>query len=402
MHERQWEYNAGIWQYQAEWVRDSSMMAMAMLYCGLHEDAEKLLCHIIRDMTDEEGRTLVGGTYVEIENEQFDQAGQLLNTLYEFYLWTGNDRFIREDWCRIEALANRLNHLHCRDEGTKLFHNKREFWERNEWHGVERGYELAYQVWPVLGLRAANQMAVIQGSEQALALGRIWHASTDTQWDAVLNHPLYAFIRDGKWVKRIKMDGEVQEIIKPVKDYKEKDDIPLGNEPISYLNPDASVVFPIIYGLVSPDERTVLATLEDLEQLWNMRWNHGGYDRYHTSSEPDTPGPWIFASLFLARANHAAGRLEHSRKVLEWLNRIQGGTSGAWHEYIPVNEANTYRNGILIWDWAEIILFLVRDVLGVRPGEKGLQAEPKLFPGMGRVSLKIPYQGKDIQINWTN
>ena len=34
---------------------------------------------------------------------------------------------------------------------------------------------------------------------------------------------------------------------------------------------------------------------------WNQAWTDGGYGRYHTSSEPDSPGPWPFASLFVAR-----------------------------------------------------------------------------------------------------
>jgi hypothetical protein len=43
--------------------------------------------------------------------------------------------------------------------------------------------------------------------------------------------------------------------------------------------------------------------MEAVVTLWNQVWKGGGYGRYHLSSEPDSPGPWPFPSLFVAGAN---------------------------------------------------------------------------------------------------
>ena len=74
---------------------------------------------------------------------------------------------------------------------------------------------------------------------------------------------------------------------------------------------------------VDPAGPVARKTLESLEELWNQRWTMGGYGRYHVSSEPDSPGPWPIASIFMARAYLEAGDDEPSLVLL----RCHGGSS---------------------------------------------------------------------------
>lgn len=129
-------------------------------------------------------------------------------------------------------------------------------------------------------------------------------------------------------------------------------------------------------------------TLDGMEKPWNLRWSIGGYDRYHTSSQPDTPGPWTFASIFMARANHICGNWDRSVRVVKWLCQIQGGRSGAWHEYIPVIKTNIEYCGILVWPWAEMTMFFIREVLGVTPMQDRVAITPRIPKEMGEVQYR--------------
>ena len=89
------------------------------------------------------------------------------------------------------------------------------------------------------------------------------------------------------------------------------------------------MALPIALGIVPARCELARRTLDDLEGLWNTRWSDGGHDRYHTSGQPDQPGPWPFATAFILRAEHDAGNFDRSRRALEWLNTCQGGRAGA-------------------------------------------------------------------------
>ncbi len=381
--------NAGMWKYNAEWVRDSSLTALADLHAGLIDDAKRIFKRIISGLIDDCGRTIVASSFPSEEYEQFDQAGEFLYALGQYYLWTGDSKFIVDNWKKIEAVSDRLCNSICRDRENGMYRNIREYWERNDNYGVEEGYELAYQMWPVLGLRSAGMLAEATGSEENIRKAEYWKKQGDKIWDAATSHPVYSLIVNGRLIKRKKTNGDIQSEMTPK--HKFPSDIPLGNDRISLLNPDTSCVLPIIYGLMDKDGEIARNTLQDMEKLWNLRWDIGGYDRYHTSSEPDTPGAWGLASLFVARANHLCGRTDRSLRAVKWFGNIQGGASGSWHEYIPTVRTYAESATMVGWGaWAELVFFFVREVLGISPFGETVSINPRLFSEMGKVYAKFP------------
>src|SRR5690606_8769726 len=115
-----------------------------------------------------------------------------------------------------------------------------------------------------------------------------------------------------------------------------------------------------------------------------------------------TVGPWTFASMFVARANHACGNIDRSLRTIRWLARTHGGRGGAWYEYIPITRENLAGNGlkpgIILWGWAEMAMFFTHQVLGVEPGRTGVTVAPRPFPAMGRVRASLPVRGRTLEL----
>jgi hypothetical protein len=155
---------------------------------------------------------------------------------------------------------------------------------------------------------------------------------------------------------------------------------------------------PIALGIVPGRSELARRTIEDLEKLRNTRWSDGGYDRYHTSSQPDQPGPWSFATCFILRAQHEAGLFEKIRRSLEWLNTVQGGRAGAWFEEIPSIRSVRQSCGVLPWTSAEIALFVVRHYLGVGFQGESLVIRPALYPGSGPVSADLRFRSGRLRL----
>jgi hypothetical protein len=169
-------------------------------------------------------------------------------------------------------------------------------------------------------------------------------------------------------------------------------DVPLRTEKNHRLYPDATMALPMALGLVEPRSPLALKTLDELEQLWNSRWSDGGYDRYNTSSQPDQPGPWPFATCFLLRAQHEAGLYDRSRRTLDWLNTVQGGRAGTWFEEISSVRSQEMACGLIPWTSGEIALFVIRHWLGVRFEAGRLVLRPNLYPDSPSVSADLRFR----------
>jgi cellobiose phosphorylase len=155
----------------------------------------------------------------------------------------------------------------------------------------------------------------------------------------------------------------------------------------------------MLLGMIEATSPIAQATLADMEQLWNQRWSGGGYGRYHVSSEPDSPGPWPFASLFVARALAEAGDGEKVWRVLRWLSSVPGGKSGAWFEfYGPRPSPPCPQVGVTPWTWAEMVGLLVEQIAGVRLGEDGLYIRPRLLAGVERIQGEFPLRGARLHL----
>jgi hypothetical protein len=175
-------------------------------------------------------------------------------------------------------------------------------------------------------------------------------------------------------------------------------DVPLNTEQHHRLLPDASQALPIALGVVPGHSELARRTLDDLEALWNTRWSDGGYDRYHTSTQPDQPGPWPFATTFILRAQHEARLFDRSRRSLEWLNTMAGGRTGAWFEEIPSIRSLNQSCGIVCWTSGEVALFVVRHYLGVRFEGERLVIRPALYPGSPPVVADLRFRAGRLRL----
>jgi hypothetical protein len=374
--------DGGLLEYGAQWVRDSSNTALGALHAGHFEAARNALQHMLSKMISQDGVTMIAESFETPDREQFDQAGELFHLLRCYRDWTGDDSLIRQHRELLINVVERPLQPQFRDY-TGMVHNRREFWER----AFEDGYELAYQTYVILALREAAELAPSLGAEDRVAR---WQAEADRIQHAMLSHPDRALVRDGRLIKRRNVTGAVADDTAGFPGFAA--DVPLKTERAHRLMPDASMALPIALGIVPARSDLARHTLDDLEGLWNTRWCDGGYDRYHTSGQPDQPGPWPFATAFILRAEHDAGNFDRSRRAFDWLNICQGGRAGLWFEEIPSTRAQCRLSGLVCWTSGEMALFVVRHYLGVSFEHGALAIRPALYPGSPPVQADLRYR----------
>jgi hypothetical protein len=373
--------DAGLFEYGAQWVRDSSVTALGALHSGHFELARGTLERLLSKMITKDGVTMIAGGYDSPDLEQFDQMGELLHLLRAYRDWTGDDSLVRRHRALLLTMIERPLLPQFRDE-TGMVHNRREFWERT----FRDAYELAYQTYLVLGLREAAELAPSLGAEDRAAS---WRKEADRTLQAMLSHPTRSLVQDGRLIKRRNVTGEVAD--DPASFPGLLPDAPLRTERHHRLMPDSSLALPIFLRIVDPRCHLARCTLDDLEGLWNTRWSDGGYDRYNTTSEPDQPGAWFTATLIL-RAQHEAEMWNRSRRCLEWLNTCPGGRAGAWFEQIPSNRSQMKTCGIIPWASSDLAVFVVRHYLGVSFENGQPIIRPALFPNSPPVSANLRFR----------
>lgn len=389
--------DGGLWGYNLEWVRDACMAAAGATMAGLSDAGAAALDRIYTRLITEDGAALDSGFHRPPEIIELDQNGYALHSIWTHWAWTGEDQLIRKHWPKIRATADFPLHPRFRDARTGLVHNSREFWERHPFHGIRDGYESAYQVWNIAGWRKAADLARLMGEPEC---ARRWLDAAALMERSFLGDSRLSFIHNGRLIKRRLAGGEVQETLEPPNREALPPGMPLRVEPVSYLDPDTSTVYPMLLGIVDPEGEVARRTLESIETLWNQRWQNGGYGRYHVTGEGDSPGPWPFASLFVARAYLEAGDSEKVWRVLRWLNSVPGGNSGAWFEYYgprPVPPLPPV--AVMPWVWAEIVTLAVHHLLGVRPDGEGVTIRPRLLDGMDGATARLTLNGHVLELN---
>jgi hypothetical protein len=388
--------DAGIWQYNFEWVRDQSMVAIGSVLSGHTDVAEVSLRRILDRSIDDEGRARDASRQRPPETAELDQNGQLLYALWTYWMWTGDDSIIKRHWPKIRAVANYVLKPLFLDAATGLVRNSREFWERDPGFGVKEGYENTYQTWNIVGLEVGADIARHMKDEAA---ARRWLQVSDRMKSSFLGDPKFSFIDDGKFIKRRLLNGDVQRTFEPPNRQSMPPGVPLNVEKVSYCDPDTASVYPIILGLIDPKNPVSLKTLESMELLWNQRWSDGGYARYNVTSEPDSPGSWPFASMIVVRAYFEAANDEKVWRGLEWLLKARGGKAGAWFEcYADRPVPPLPPLGIVPWTWAELVMFFVHHLLGVRPTRNELIVRPRLLRGLENVKATLSLRGQTIDL----
>ncbi len=387
--------DSGIWEYGMEWVRDDVMIMTAFLQSGFFTEAKTLLERMFTKFVTEDGRTVESSQVFAFNFTEIDQNGELLYGTWAYLCWTGDYATVRKYWEKIVALAELPLRPFFRQPDSGLLSNVREFWERSDSFGVKPGYELAYQFWVILGLEKSAEVADKLGHGRYAAR---WRKASKEIREAFLGNPKFRLIEDGHFIKRRTLSGEWQKVMIPPNRKNMPAGTPIAVEETPLTEPDTSEVLPIMFEMIDPKSELAAKTLSWVESLWNERWKIGGYERYNSSSEPEPPGPWPFASLFVAQANWEAGNFEKGMRVIDWLSTINGGLSGGWFEYYPDGHPSV---GIIGWNWAEVVRFVVDHILGVRPQLDKLVIRPRLGAGIDTVKSRVKVREMRLDLTLT-
>jgi hypothetical protein len=90
---------------------------------------------------------------------------------------------------------------------------------------------------------------------------------------------------------------------------------------------------------------------------------------------------------------------EKVEKVLTWLNEIPGRNSCSWFENYGERISPPYPQvGVPPWTWAEIIMLVIKDILGVEPEEDYVRIHPALLSSMNYIKAKIAIRGMIIEL----
>jgi len=379
--------DAGIWQYNREWVRDHSMMVMGLLLTGHHKQARNMLLRLISIFVSPEGDCMDSSERRHPDEIELDQNGELLWALWNYMLWTNDRSLAREHWEKIEKIARFPLKEVFRHSPSGLLMNRRDYWERHRLHGIEPGMELAHQFFVSVGLEAAAAIArALDKNSQAEG----WNNEADRLKKAMLYDEKYSLVEDNTFITRRGFDGTVQDRIQPPTPAHLPPGLPLTSPGDHFLDPDTSVVLPIAMHFISPDSELAKNTLESCEVLWGQAWEGGGYGRYHYTSEADSAGSWPFPSLFIARAWTEAGYQDKVLRILEWLNTIPGAVSGAWFEFYGKRLSPPYPQvGVTPWTWCEMLMLLINHFIGLRLKEKSILIKPFFLPGVEVMQLRL-------------
>jgi hypothetical protein len=376
-------FNASLFQYEFEWGLDAAMAARAVCVAGDHELGGAILENILSRLSNDEGMIAEAGRFRGGELSELNGNGAVLDAAWRHVLWSRDEELVRRHWQRLVAIAE----YPLRDEFQHecgMLRTRRDFWERSPWQGVGDGFELGHQVLCSVGLTAASQLATLIGDSARAARWREAGARIRT---AMLEHPTHRLIEDGRFVRRRRIDGSVERALVADRTWRRDEYAPYV--PTSYdetprsCEPDVTEVLPIIYGLVDARSDVALRTLDAIEGLWSPT-GIGGYARYDIASEPDSPGPWPFATAMVAAAELEAGLDERADRSINWLLDA-AGAGGSWLEYYGHRQTPPFPpTGIIVWGWAQYLILVIEHMLGVRIERGSLHSHARRA-GIGHV-----------------
>lgn len=375
--------DAGVWEYCMEWVIDHLWAAIGFLRSGFVDEARLLVENNLKNAIGFDGRTIESSRWFGYDYTELNQNGSLVHSVWEYLCWTGDFALARKYWDKIKLCAEFPLQEVFFDNRARMVHNKREFWERSDPHGIEDGFEMAYQFWVIMGLEKGAEIAEALHDR---ATARKWKQTASEMKESFLSDPTYKMIENGRLIKRRKKSGEWQTLSIPPNRSAMPPGSPLAIDENPVLDPDTVVTFPIIYGMIDPRSDLSLKTLEWVDTLWSQQWEGGGYSRYNSHSEPDPPAPWPFNSVMVARAHAEAGNDEKVWRVLHWLTNLPTGKSGSWFEHLgPSITPPAPPVGIVGWIWYEIMALYVHQIVGLRPELNRLVVRPRLISGLDHI-----------------
>lgn len=374
------KFDASIWQYDFEWGMDAAMVATAATCSGNFNLAREVLLNILTRLSNDAGMIAEASRFRGGELSELNGNGAVLDALWHYWRWSGDDETIRAHWPRIAAIADyplRPEFQHP----SGLLKTRRDFWERYPWMGVGEGFELGHQVYCVVGLRRAGEMASALGHVDAASR---WSAAAERIRDAMFGDPKFSLIEDGAFIHRRLIDGSVQTTLAADTAYHDVEYaryIPTMTDAARTpkpCEPDVTEALPIVYALIDAHDGIAQRTMEKLRALWNPT-GIGGYARYNVASDPDSPGPWPFATAFVAAAEIEVGLDERAHETINWLLE-KAGAGGCWFEYYGERQSPPFPPvGVIVWGWAQYILLVVKHIAGVRVADGEIRITPKLI-----------------------
>ena len=374
--------NAGIFQYGRQWVRDTSNSALGALHAGHFELARAALARVLTDLVSDQGATAIAGQYDQPDQEELDQMGELLHVLKSYRDWTGDESLVRDHRAKLLALIERPLQPIFRDE-TGMVHNRREFWERT----FDDAYELIYQAYLVRGLRDAAELAPLLDAEDRVER---WTKEANRTLQALLSHPTRALVADGHLIKRRNVTGEIADLFPT--GLGESPDVPFRSErntsPQSRCLGGATDCSGISRSPVSPLPGRPSTTSSSSGASVGLGEGTSATTQVRRRIRRGR-GP---LPVVLSCARCTTRVCMRSRRVLEWLDSVQGGRTGFWFEEIPVLRSNTKFCGIIPWTSGEIALFTVRHVLGIRFEGSRVVIRPALYPQSPPVSADLRFR----------
>jgi GH15 family glucan-1,4-alpha-glucosidase len=350
-----------------------------------------VLENIFTRLTIDAGMAMESSRFRGGQDSELNNNGEILKACKTYLDWTGDIEFIREYYPRIVAIANYLLRPEFLIEETGLLSSSRDIWERSAAVGILPGYDVAHQTFGIIGLRDASRIANALGYTDD---EERWKAASKRMRESFLNHPTHSMIEDGRIIKRRLLDGSVQNGLSMKSNDKEflksfvPKGMPLAESGERPWEPDISECFPICFGVIDPTSDIAKKTLESLDQLWSQAWEGGGYGRYNVLSEPDSPGPWPFATMFMAAALIESGDVERSQRAINWLIE-SAGAGGSWFEFFGDRPTPPLPpNGIIVWAWAQWITLVVKHLLVARVKDDELIITPRLGGFMGEMRFR--------------
>ncbi|HEY3876688.1 MAG TPA: hypothetical protein VGM92_14520, partial [Candidatus Kapabacteria bacterium] len=362
-------FDASLWQYGYEWSGDAANVVEGLVYSGQFEVAQSVLENILTRLTIPEGMAMESSRFRGGLDSELNNNGEILKACRTYLEWTGDREFIGNHWERIRAIAEYLLRPEFLHGETGMLIAARDIWERNAAVGILPGFDVAHQTFGILGLRDAARIAKEFKFEDE---ANRWMAAAKKMHESFFHHPTHSMIENGRIIKRRLLDGSVQrELSLEQTDTTFRkafvpDGMPLSSGKYRLWEPDVSQIFPIVFGLVDPRSEIARTTLDDVELLWSQAWEGGGYGRYNVFSEPDSPGPWPLATMYMIAALVEAGEHEKVTPALDWLIE-KAGAGGSWFEFYGDRPTPPLPpTGILVWAWAEWIALIVNHFIGAR------------------------------------
>ncbi len=384
-------FDASIWQYGYEWSGDASNVAEALVYSGQFEAAQSVLENMLTRMTIPEGMAMESSRFRGGQDAELNNNGEILKACRTYLDWTGDREFIEEHYDRIAAIANYLLRPEFLHEETGMLMASRDIWERNAAVGILPGFDVAHQTFGILGLRDAAYIAKVFSREDDKER---WNAAGKRMRQSFLEHPTHSMIEDGRIIKRRLMDGSVQtelSLANISEDFQKlfvPQGMPLASKDPKPWEPDISECFPIALGVIDPRSDIATNTLASMEPLWSQSWEDGGYGRYNVLSEPDSPGPWPLATMYMAAACLEAGDVERGQRAIGWLVD-RAGAGASWFEFYGDRPTPPLPpTGILVWAWAQWITLVVKHFLGAQVKDDQLIIRPRLGGFMGELRFR--------------